>query len=117
MLILQGSLHILVAHGSHNGSQVSRSLQNPGAVVMPPTIEDKIFGTPSFDPSFAKSLRHCGEVSRLGTFRWENPSFAPSSAPLFMNVKDTIAHRHASPSLFGLAVGHEDHAGFTAYSS
>jgi len=44
MLILHGSLHILVAHGPHDGSQVSRSLQNPGAVIMPPTIEDKIFG-------------------------------------------------------------------------
>ena len=71
MLILHGSLHILVAHGSHDGSQVSGSLQNPGAVVMPPTIEDKIFGKPSFDPGFTKSLRHCGEVTRLGAFRWE----------------------------------------------
>src|SRR2546428_4077194 len=79
MLILRRSLHILVAHGSHDGSQVSGSLQNPGAVVMPPTIEDKIFGKPSFDPGFTKSLRHCGEVSSLGTLRWENhPSRLPS---------------------------------------
>ena len=27
-------------------------------------------------------------------------------------VKDAIAHRHASPSFFGLAVRHEDHASF-----
>src|SRR5437773_9826630 len=80
MLILHGSLHILVAHGPHDGSQVSRSLQNPGAVIMPPTIEDKIFGKPSSDPGFAKSLRPRGEVSRVGTVRWENPSFAHSSA-------------------------------------
>src|SRR6202451_2764208 len=79
---------------------------------MPSTIEDKIFGKPSFDPSFAKPLRHCGEMSRLGAFRRENPSFAFFSAPLFKNVKDAIAHRHASPAFFGLAVRHEDHAGF-----
>ena len=95
MLILHGSLHILVAHGSHDGSQVSGSLKNLGAVIMPPTIEDKIFGKPSFDPGFAKSLRHCGEVRRRGAFRWENPSFATFAAPLFKNVKDAIAHRHA----------------------
>src|SRR5437016_3106744 len=112
MLILHSSLHILVAHGSHDGSQVSGSLQNPGAVIMPPTIEDKIFGKPSFDPGFTKSLRHCGEVSSLGTLRWENPSFTSSFASLFKNLKDAIAHRHASPSLFGLTVGNEDHTGF-----
>jgi hypothetical protein len=112
MLILHRSLHILVAHGSHDGSQVSGSLQNPGAVIMLPTIEDKIFGKPSFYPGFAKSLRHCGEMSRLGVFRRENPSFAFFSAPLFRNVKDAIAHRYASPSFFGLAVWYEDHAGF-----
>src|SRR5580700_640636 len=98
MLILHRSLHIPVSHGSHDGSQVSGSLQNLGAVIMPSPIEDKIFGKPSFDPSFAKSLRHCGEMSRLGAFRRENPSFAFFSAPLFKNVKDAIAHRHASPS-------------------
>jgi hypothetical protein len=79
---------------------------------MSPTIQDKIFGKPSLDSGFAKSLRHCGEMSRLGAFRWENPSFAFFSAPLFKNVKDAIAHRYASPSFFGLAVRHEDHAGF-----
>src|SRR5579864_6096095 len=109
MLILHGNLHILVAHGSHDGSQVSGSLQNPGAVIMPPTIQDKIFGKPSFDPGFTKSLRHCSKVSRLCTLRWENPSLLPSFAPPLKNVKDAIAHRHSSPSLFGLAVGHEDH--------
>src|SRR5579864_3115489 len=114
MLILHSSLHILVAHGSHDGSQVSGSLQNPGAVIVPSTIEDKIFGKPSFDPGFAKSLRHCGEMSRLGAFRWENPSFAFSSAPLFKNLKHASAHRYASPSFFSLAVRHEDHAGSTA---
>src|SRR5437773_7005071 len=108
MLILHGGLHILVAHGSHDGSQISGSLQNPGAVIMPPTIEDKIFGKPSFDPGFAKSLRHCGEVRRLGALRWENPSFALFAAPLFKNVKDAIAHRHASPTFSRLAVRHED---------
>src|SRR5271155_3311753 len=112
MLILHRSLHIPVSHGSHDGSQASGSLQNPGAVIMPSTIEDKIFGKPSFDPSFAKSLRHCGEMSRLGAFRRENPSFAFFSAPLFKNVKDASAHRYASPSLFGLAARHEDHAAF-----
>src|ERR1700689_1428206 len=112
MLILHRSLHIPVSHGSHDGSQVSGSLQNPGAIIMPSTIEDKIFGKPSFDSSFAKSLRHCGEMSRLGAFRRENPSFAFFSAPLFKNVKDAIAHRHASPSFFVLAVRHEDPAGF-----
>src|SRR5271166_4102210 len=112
MLILHRSLHIPVSHGSHDGSQVSGSLQNPRAVVMSPTIEHKIFGKPSFDPGFAKPLRHCGEGCRLGALRWKNPSFAPSFAPLFKNVKDAIAHRHASPSFFGLAVRHEDHAGF-----
>src|SRR5438552_7010698 len=117
MLILHGSLHILVAHGPHDGSQLSRSLQNPGAVIMPPTIEDKIFGKPSFDPGFAKSLRHCGEVSRLGTGSVGKPILRAFLCTLLKNVKDTIAHRHASPSLFGLAVRHEDHAGFTAYSS
>src|SRR5205823_3289516 len=90
MLILHGSLHILVAHGPHDGSQVSRSLQNPGAVIMPPTIEDKIFGKPSFDPGFAKSLRPCGEVSRVGTVRWENPSFAPSSARCLRTSKTRL---------------------------
>src|SRR5579864_1271968 len=114
MLILHSSLHILVAHGSHDGSQVSGSLQNPGAVIVPSTIEDKIFGKPSFDPGFAKSLRHCGEMSRLGAFRWENPSFAFSSAPLFKNLKHASAHRYASLSFFSLAVRHEDHAGSTA---
>src|ERR1700692_2834018 len=112
MLILHGSLHILVPHGSHNGSQVSGSLQNPDAVIMPSTIQDKIFGKPSLDPGFAKSLRHCGEMSRRSAFRWENLSFAFFSAPLFKNVKDAIAHRYASPSFFSLAVRHEDHAGF-----
>src|SRR5208282_1311820 len=86
MLILHRSLHILVSHRSHDGSQVSGSVQNPGAVIMSATIQDKIFGKPSFDPSFAKSLRHCGEMSRLGAFRRENPSFAFFSAPLFKNV-------------------------------
>jgi len=38
---------------------------------MPSTIEDKIFGKASFDPGFAKSLRHCGEVTRLGGALWE----------------------------------------------
>src|SRR5260370_41910077 len=75
MLILHGSLHILGAHGSHDGSQVSGSLQNPGTVIMPPTIEDKIFGKPSFDPGFSKSLRHRSEVSRLCAFGRENPAF------------------------------------------
>src|ERR1700721_4901866 len=112
MFILHRSLHIPVSHGSHDGSQVSGSLQNPGAVIMPSTIEDKIFGKPSFDPSFAKSLRHCGEMSRLGAFRRENPSFAFLSAPLFKNVKDAFLHRHASPSFFGLAVWHESHGAF-----
>src|SRR5271169_2965435 len=69
MLILHRSLHILVSHGSHDGSQVSGSLQNPGAVIMSPTIQDKIFGKPSLDSGFAKSLRHCGEMSRLGALR------------------------------------------------
>jgi hypothetical protein len=77
-----------------------------------PTTQDKIFGKPSLDSGLAKSLRHCGEVSRLGAFRRENPSFAFFSTPLFKNVKDAIAHRYASPSFFGLAVRHEDHAGF-----
>src|ERR1700747_2740582 len=101
MLILHGSLHILVAHGSHDGSQGFGSLQSPGAVIRPPTIEDKIFRKPSFDSGFAKSLRHCGEMSRLGAFRRENPSFSFFSAPLFKNVKDAIAHRYASSSFFG----------------
>ena len=69
MLILHGSLHVLMPMVLHDGSQVSGSLQNPGAVIMPPTIQDKIFGKPSFDPGFAKSLRHCGEVRRLGLFQ------------------------------------------------
>src|ERR1700690_1150454 len=112
MLVLHRSLHILVSHGSHDGSQVSSPLQNPGAVIMSPTIEDKVFGQPSFDSGFTKSLRHCGEVSRLGALRWENPSFAPAFAPLLKNVEDAIAHRYASSSLFRLAVRHEDHAGF-----
>src|SRR5580700_3648677 len=102
MLILHRSLHILVSHRSHDGSQVSGSLQNPGAVIMSATIQDKIFGKPSLDSGFAKSLRHCGEMSRLGALRWENPSFAFFSAPLFKNGKDAIAHRYASPSFFGL---------------
>jgi len=68
MLKLHGSLHILVSHGSHDGSQVSGSVQNPGAVIMPPPIENKIFGKPSFDPGFAKSLRNCDKVSRFGAF-------------------------------------------------
>ena len=51
-------------------------------------------------------------MSRLGAFRRENPSFAFFSAPLFKNIEDAIAHRHLSPSFFGLAVRHEDHAGF-----
>src|SRR5580658_6533139 len=112
MLILHRSLHILVSHRSHDGSQVSGSLQNQGAVIMSPTIQDKIFAKPSLASGFAKSLRHCGEMSRLGAIRWENPSFAFFSAPLFENVKDAIAHRYAPPSFFGLAVRHEDHAGF-----
>ena len=36
------------------------SFKNPGAVIMPSTIEDKIFGKPSFYPGFAKSLRRAG---------------------------------------------------------
>jgi predicted XRE-type DNA-binding protein len=72
MLILHRSLHILVAHGSHDGSQVSGSLQNPGAIIMPPTTQDKIFGKPSFDSGFAKSLRHCGEVRGTGEANREN---------------------------------------------
>src|SRR5437899_11310726 len=79
---------------------------------MPPTIEDKIFGKSSFDSGFAKSLRHDGEVSRLSAFRWENPSFTPSFAPLSKNVEDAIAHRHTSPSFFGLALPYEDYAAF-----
>ena len=79
---------------------------------MPSTIKDKIFGKPSFDPSFAKSLCHCGEVSRLGALRRENPSCVPSFAPLFKNVEDAIAHRYASPSFFGLAVWYEDDSAF-----
>jgi len=75
MLILHRSLHILVSHRSHDGSQVSGSLQNPGAVIMSATIQDKIFGKPSLDFGFAKSLRHCGEMSRLGALRWENPCY------------------------------------------
>src|SRR5580700_1288772 len=75
MLILHRSLHILVSHRSHDGSQVSGSLQNPGAVIMSATIQDKIFGKPSLDSGFAKSLRHCGEMSRLGALRWENPCY------------------------------------------
>jgi hypothetical protein len=51
-------------------------------------------------------------VSRLGALRWENPSFAPSFAPLFKNVEDAIAHWHASPSFFGLAIRYKDHAAF-----
>src|SRR5208337_1378990 len=108
MLILHGSLHILVPHRSHYGSQVSGALQNPSAEIVPPTIQDKIFRKPSLGPGFAESSCHCGEVSRLGTLRWEDPSFAPCAAPLVKNIEDAIAHRHASPSLFGLAVWHED---------
>jgi hypothetical protein len=114
MLILHRGLHILVSQGSHDGSQVSGSRQNPGAVIMPSTREDKIFGKPSFDPGFAKSLRHCGEVSRLGALRWKDPSFVPSFAPLLKKVEDAIAHRYASPSFFGLAIRYEDHAAFTS---
>ena len=51
-------------------------------------------------------------MSGLSAFGRENPSFALFSAPLFKNVKDAIAHRYAPPSFFGLAVRHEDHAGF-----
>src|ERR1700722_527962 len=104
MLILHRSLHILVSHGSHDSSQVSGSLQNPGTVIMSPTIQDKIFGKPSLDSGFAKSLRHCGEMSRLGAFRRENPSFPFFSTLLFKKVKYAIAHWHASSSFFSLAV-------------
>src|SRR5271165_2638786 len=108
MLILHGSLHILVAHRSHHGSQVSGLLQNPGTVIVSPAIQDKIFRKPSLGPGFTESCCHCCEVGRLGALRWEDPSFAPCAAPLFKNFIDAIAHRHASPSLFGLAVWHED---------
>jgi hypothetical protein len=111
MLMPHGSLHILVAHGSHDGGQVSGSLQNPGAVIMPPTIENKIFGKPGFDPGFAKSLRHCGEMRRLGAFRWENPSFA-LRAIVLSECRKHIAHWHTSTSLFGFAIGDEDHSVF-----
>src|ERR1039457_903524 len=110
MLILHGSLHILVAHRSHHGSQVSGLLQNPGTVIVSPTIQDKIFWKSSLGPGFTESCCHCCEVGRLGALRWEDPSFAPCAAPLSKNTKDAIAHGHASPSLFGLAVGHEDDA-------
>src|SRR5271165_4613846 len=110
MLILHGSLHILVAHRSHHGSQVSGLLQNPGTVIVSPTIQDKIFRKPSLGPGFTESCCHCCEVGGLGALRWEDPSFAPCAAPLFKNFIDAIAHRHASPSLFGLAVWHKDDA-------
>src|SRR5580704_5772360 len=83
MLILHRSLHIPVSHGSHDGSQVSGSLQNPGAVIMPSTIEDKIFGKPSFDPSFAKSLRHRG-------YSPSNPSL---SIVLEVDIKAVLQNR------------------------
>ena len=38
MLILHRSLHIPVSHGSHDGSQVSGSLKNPGAVIIEVSI-------------------------------------------------------------------------------
>src|SRR5271166_2956462 len=112
MLILHRSLHILVAHGSHDGSQVSGSLQNPGAVIMPSTIEDKIFGKLRFSPSFSKSLRHRSEVSGLSAFGRENPAFALRATSCFQNVESAIAHWHAPTSLFGFAVGEEDHSAF-----
>ena len=49
-------------------------------------------------------------MSTLGALRWENPPCVPSFTPPFEDVKDAIAHRHASPSLFSLGVRHEDHS-------
>src|ERR1039458_2501759 len=112
MLILHRSLHILVAHGSHDGSQGSGSLQNPSAVIMSPTIEDKIFGYLRFSPGLSKSLRHRSEVSRLCAFGRENPAFALRATSCFQNVESTIDYWHASTSLFGFAVGDEDHSAF-----
>jgi hypothetical protein len=60
MLVLHGGLHILVAHGPHDGSQVPSSHQNPGTVVMPRTIQNQILWEPSLPAGLAKPMAYCG---------------------------------------------------------
>jgi hypothetical protein len=105
-----------VSHGSHNRSQVSGSLENPSSEIVPPTIENKIFGKPCFSPGFSKSLRHRSEMSRLCAFGRENPAFALRARSSIQNVESTIAHWHTSTSPFGFAVGDEDQSGFRSWS-
>src|SRR5260370_13626814 len=56
MLVLHGSLHISVAHGFHDSSQVPISHEDTRAVVVPGTIQNQIVGETGLPASLAKQV-------------------------------------------------------------
>src|SRR5260370_37111874 len=108
MLVPHGGLHILVAHGPHDGSQIPSMHQNPSAIVMSSTIQNQILREAGFPAGLAKPVAYCGQMSRGGALGRKYPAARPRTTALPQKIKQSIAHRNEPSSFRSLAVGDED---------